>query len=84
MFAIIFLMLNNAWFNNINIPFALILFYVAVFFTIYSGVEYFYKNRGVFADSFGSKEEEYRLFTQADGLGFFVPVIRRKTERVVK
>ena len=56
MFAIIFLMLNNAWFNNINIPFALILFYVAVFFTIYSGVEYFYKNRGVFADSFGSKQ----------------------------
>ncbi|EKS51096.1 hypothetical protein LRHMDP2_1370 [Lacticaseibacillus rhamnosus LRHMDP2] len=24
------------------------------------------------------------FFTQADGLGFFVPVIRRKTERVVK
>ena len=57
MFAIIFLMLNNAWFNNINVPFALILFYVAVFFTIYSGVEYFYKNRAVFADSFGSSHQ---------------------------
>ena len=57
MFAIIFLMLNNAWFNNINVPFALILFYIAVFFTIYSGVEYFYKNRGVFKDSFGSSHQ---------------------------
>lgn len=52
MFAIIFLLVNNAGFAAIHIPFASILFYVAVFFTVYSGVEYFYKNRGVFSDSF--------------------------------
>jgi len=45
-------MVNNAGFEALHIPMALILFYVAVFFTIYSGVEYFYKNRGVFSDSF--------------------------------
>lgn len=54
MFAIIFLMVNNAGFAALHIPMGLILFYVAVFFTLYSGIEYFYKNRGVFADSFGN------------------------------
>ncbi len=53
MFAIIFLLVNNAGFAALNIPVALILFYVAVFFTVYSGIEYFYKNRGIFSDSFG-------------------------------
>lgn len=53
MFAIIFLLVNNAGFASLHFPLALILFYVAVFFTLYSGIEYFYKNRGVFADSFG-------------------------------
>ncbi|BDR56734.1 CDP-diacylglycerol--glycerol-3-phosphate 3-phosphatidyltransferase [Xylocopilactobacillus apis] len=52
MIAIIFLNLNNIGFAAINFPFAQIVFYIAVFFTIYSGVEYFYKNRSVFADSF--------------------------------
>ena len=49
MFAIIFLMFNNF---GLGLRIDLILFYLAVFFTIYSGTEYFYKNRGVFADSF--------------------------------
>lgn len=52
MIAIILLLLNNVGFAAIGFPLAQIFFYVAVFFTIYSGVEYFYKNRGVFADSF--------------------------------
>ncbi|MHA3065561.1 CDP-diacylglycerol--glycerol-3-phosphate 3-phosphatidyltransferase [Lacticaseibacillus saniviri] len=52
MLAIILLMINNAGFAALHIPMALILFYIAVFFTIYSGVEYFYKNRSVFSDSF--------------------------------
>jgi CDP-diacylglycerol--glycerol-3-phosphate 3-phosphatidyltransferase len=49
MFAIIFLMFNNF---GLGLRIDLILFYLAVFFTIYSGTEYFYKNRGVFSDSF--------------------------------
>lgn len=53
MFAIIFLLVNNAGFAQLHFPLAQILFYVAVFFTLYSGIEYFYKNRAVFNDSFG-------------------------------
>lgn len=52
MFAIIFLMINNAGFAAIHFPIGQVLFYIAVFFTLYSGIDYFYKNRGVFADSF--------------------------------
>lgn len=53
MLAIIFLLLNNIGFAAIHIPFAQIMLYVCLFFTIYSGCDYFYKNRQVFADSFG-------------------------------
>lgn len=56
MFAIIFLFLNNIFFSNIHIPLGEILLYICLFFTIYSGAEYFYNARSVFADSFGKKD----------------------------
>lgn len=52
MTAIIILLLNNALFNNLNLPVGQICLYICLFFTIYSGIEYFYKNRKVFSDSF--------------------------------
>ncbi|GKT03498.1 CDP-diacylglycerol--glycerol-3-phosphate 3-phosphatidyltransferase [Furfurilactobacillus sp. WILCCON 0119] len=52
MLSIIFLLLNNVFFNNIGVPMALILLYICLFFTIYSGVDYFVQNRSVFSDGF--------------------------------
>ncbi|WP_420824507.1 CDP-diacylglycerol--glycerol-3-phosphate 3-phosphatidyltransferase [Vagococcus coleopterorum] len=51
MLAIIFLLLNNAPFQAIGFPFATILVYICLFFTVYSGVDYFIKNSHVFKDS---------------------------------
>lgn len=51
MLAIILLYLNNVFFNNIHLPMADILLYVCLFFTIYSGIEYFVKNWHVFKGS---------------------------------
>ena len=52
MLAIILLYLNNVLFNNIHIPMAMILLYTCLFFTIYSGIDYFWQNREVFKDSY--------------------------------
>jgi len=51
MIAIIFLLLNNVPFYWLGIPFAQIMLYVCLIFTIYSGVDYFAKNTAVFKGS---------------------------------
>lgn len=51
MLAIILLYLNNIFFNNIHVPMAQILLYICLFFTVYSGIEYFVKNKEVFKGS---------------------------------
>ncbi len=43
--AIIVLLFNNAFFEAMNIPFGTIMLYIALFFTVLSGIDYFYKNR---------------------------------------
>lgn len=53
MFSIIFLFLNDVFFAAINIPFGEILLYICLFFTVYSGIDYFYNSRHIFSDSFG-------------------------------
>lgn len=54
MLAIIMLFLDNVPFEGIGIPVATILLYVCLLFTIYSGVDYFVKNKQIFRDSFGN------------------------------
>ncbi len=50
--AIIFLLLHNVIFAIWNIPFGQIMLYICLFFTVYSGIDYFVKGRSVFADGF--------------------------------
>lgn len=45
--AIIALLFNNYPFRLINLPFDQIMIYIAVFFTIISGIDYIYKNKEV-------------------------------------
>ncbi|EJF00951.1 CDP-diacylglycerol--glycerol-3-phosphate 3-phosphatidyltransferase [Liquorilactobacillus mali] len=52
MLSIIFLFLNNIFFAAIGIPVGEILLYICLFFTVYSGIEYFVNSREIFADSF--------------------------------
>lgn len=49
--AVIALLLENVPFNFLNIPFANVALYVATFFTIWSGVDYFVKNKHAFRHS---------------------------------
>lgn len=50
--AIIFLLLNNVIFAIWGILFGQIMLYICLFFTIYSGVDYFIQGRDVFSDGF--------------------------------
>ena len=50
MIAIVFLLLDNWPFRMIGFPFAAIMLWIAVIMTIYSGLEYIYKNRELFSD----------------------------------
>lgn len=50
MFAIFFLYIHNAPFAVIGFPIGDILLWIAVIFTIYSGLDYFWQNRVVFSD----------------------------------
>lgn len=50
--AIIFFLLNNVIFAIWNIPFGQIMLYICLFFTVYSGIDYFIQGRGVFSDGF--------------------------------
>ncbi|WP_028274027.1 CDP-diacylglycerol--glycerol-3-phosphate 3-phosphatidyltransferase [Atopococcus tabaci] len=52
MWAIILLLIDNYPFAWTGIPVATIMLYVCLFFTFYSGVDYFYKSRHIFRDSF--------------------------------
>lgn len=49
--AISALLLHNIIFEMINFPFDQVALYVALFFTIWSGVDYFVKNKEVFKNS---------------------------------
>lgn len=49
--AIASLLLNNIFFEAIGLPFGMIMLYIALIFTVWSGFDYFYKNRRVLLDS---------------------------------
>lgn len=49
--AIVSLLLHNTIFVMFGIPFDVIMLYVALFFTIWSGWDYFYLNRHIFVNS---------------------------------
>ena len=46
--AIIAILIDNFPFKYINFPFHIIMLYIALFFTIVSGIDYLYRNKNVF------------------------------------
>lgn len=52
MFAIIFLLINDFPFGFLDISVGTVLLYICLFFTIYSGINYFYNARDVFSGTF--------------------------------
>ena len=52
MLAVILLFLNNFPFEGAGFAVASLMLYLCLVFTVYSGVEYFIKNKQIFADSF--------------------------------
>ncbi|KRN04183.1 CDP-diacylglycerol--glycerol-3-phosphate 3-phosphatidyltransferase [Holzapfeliella floricola] len=52
MTAIIFLLLNNMPFTIVHLPIGEVLLWICLVFTVWSGIDYFYQNRKIFADSF--------------------------------
>lgn len=48
MIAIVLLLLHNIFFSAINVPMGLIFLYICLFFTIYSGADYFIQSRDIF------------------------------------
>lgn len=50
MIAVIFLLIGNWPFSRFGFPFADIMLWIAVLMTLYSGIEYIYKNREIFKD----------------------------------
>lgn len=52
MFAILFLLIDDWPLKALPLSIGQVLLYVCLFFTVYSGVDYFVKNKHVFADSF--------------------------------
>lgn len=52
MLSIIFLLMNNIFFSAISVPAGEILLYICLFFTIYSGADYFIQNRAIFSDTY--------------------------------
>jgi CDP-diacylglycerol--glycerol-3-phosphate 3-phosphatidyltransferase len=49
--AISSLLLNNIFFESIGVPFGVIMLYIALVFTVWSGFDYFYKIRKVLLES---------------------------------
>ncbi|MCZ2258757.1 CDP-diacylglycerol--glycerol-3-phosphate 3-phosphatidyltransferase [Sporosarcina sp. G11-34] len=49
--AISSLLLNNIFFESMGVPFGMIMLYIALIFTVWSGADYFYKNRRILVES---------------------------------